>query len=350
MLAVAAGFSPLDDQLQLRDPHRSEGVLSQALWLSGLVEFARVEEILARIGGIELSRTSVWRCAQQWGSRMAEVLATEQAHANQLPVLGEPPQHSTVKTRRMGVAMDGTMIPIRQEGWKELKVGSVFEVALVPSVDDQTKEMVELAHAVNNSYVAHLGGPDIMGEMTWAEAHRRGWEQANDTLAIGDGAPWIWNQVALHFGTSYQLIDWYHAKEHLADAGRLLKGNDTPAFRRWFNSRETQLYQGHAAAIASELNGAAANQPADKAEKLQREAAYFHVNQHRMNYLEMREDEWTIGSGMVESAGKQFKRRFCGPGMHWSRAGAEHMLPIRCAILSDRFDALWNKTYLLPLN
>lgn len=334
----------------MRDPQRSEGVLCQALWLSGLVEYERVEEILARIGGIALSRTSVWRCVQQWGGRMAEVLAAEQAQANQLPAPGEAPLRRDANTLRMGVSMDGTMVPIRKEGWKELKVGSVFEVALMPSVDSQTGERVELAHAVNNSYVAYLGGPDVMGEMTWAEARRRGWDWASDTLAIGDGAPWIWNQVALHFGTSHQVVDWYHAKEHLADAGRLLKGDDTAAFRRWFNSRETQLYQGHAAAIAIELNGAAANYSAEKAEKLQREASYFHVNQHRMNYLEMREDEWTIGSGMVESAGKQFKRRFCGPGMHWSRAGAEHMLPIRCAILSNRFDALWSKTYLMPLN
>jgi hypothetical protein len=52
---------------------------------------------------------------------------------------------------------------------------------------------------------------------------------------------------------------------------------------------------------------------------LEREAGYFHDNQRRMNYLEMREAEWPIASGMVESSAKQFKARFCGPGMRWSR-------------------------------
>lgn len=345
MLAATAGFFPLDRQLEVQDPHRSEGVLREAVWLSGLVEFALVEEILARIGGIHFSASSVWRSEQTWGQRLATVVAAEQAEANRLPELDEPPLPQASQRQRLGVALDGTMVPIRQEGWKELKVGTVFEVAVLPQVDEATGEIVELAHAVNNSYVAHLGGPEALGELLWSEARRRGWESAADTQALGDGATWIWNQVALHFGDSRQLVDWYHGKEHLANAARLLKGEDTPAQRRWLNSRETQLYQGHAAAIADELTAAAETQPPSQAEPLRREAAYFHSNQQRMNYLEMREEEWPIGSGMVESAGKQFKHRFCGPGMRWSRTGAENLIPIRCAILSHRFDQLWERAY-----
>ncbi len=83
---------------------------------------------------------------------------------------------------------------------------------------------------------------------------------------------------------------------------------------------------------------------------LLREAGYFRDNQRRMNYLELREEEWPIGSGMVESGGKQFKARFCGPGMRWSRQGAENLLPVRAAILSQRFDELWTRIYNAPPN
>lgn len=107
------------------------------------------------------------------------------------------------------------------------------------------------------------------------------------------------------------------------------------------------MYQGHAARIAEELEQAAVQQ-LERAVELRREAGYFRDNQHRMNYLEMREEEWPIGSGMVESGGKQYKARFCGPGMRWSRAGAERLLPIRSAILSKRFDELWPKVYNAP--
>jgi len=75
---------------------------------------------------------------------------------------------------------------------------------------------------------------------------------------------------------------------------------------------------------------------------------YFEKNKRRMNYLELRADGWVIGSGMVESGGKQFKSRFCGSGMRWSRSGAKHLLPIRTAILSQRFDQLWQKAYYSP--
>jgi hypothetical protein len=247
----------------------------------------------------------------------------------------------------MGVAMDGASMHIRTEGWKDVKIGVIFDVAVRPSTDRVTGEVVDLAHAVNNSYVAHLGGPEIVGELTWTEARRRGWEQAQATVVIGDGAPWIWNQAALHFGQSQQVVDWYHAKQHLVDAARLLKQEGTTAYQRWLNSRETLLYQGHAAKIANELDKAARKGAANAA-ALSTAAGYFRTNQLRMNYLEMREEEWPIGSGMVESGAKQFKARFAGPGMRWSRNGAENLLPIRAAVLSARFNQMWAAAQNLP--
>jgi len=64
----------------------------------------------------------------------------------------------------------------------------------------------------------------------------------------------------------------------------------------------------------------------------------------------MREEDWLIGSGSVESAAKQYKARFAGPGMHWNRAGAERLLPVRSAIMSGRFDERWRQAYNSPPN
>jgi hypothetical protein len=93
----------------------------------------------------------------------------------------------------------------------------------------------------------------------------------------------------------------------------------------------------------------AQDQPAI-AEALRKEAGYFRKNQRRMQHQEMREDGWAIGSGMVESAAKQFRARFAGPGMRWSRSGAEHLIPVRAAIISRRFEELWREAYNSPLN
>jgi hypothetical protein len=310
-------------------------------YLSGAASSYRlVGEILQRIGQIRISESSVWRCAQEMGSRFQAVEAQERARASALPEAWDPPSRAEVSDQRMGVAMDGAMVHIRDEGWKEVKLGVVFDVAMQPTQDKASGERVDLAHAVNNRYTAHLGDAAGVGEKTWALARRCGWEQAQDTVVLGDGADWIWNQAALHFGRSHQLLDWYHAKGHLVAAACLLKVEGTRSFTRWLNNRETRLYQGHALRIGQELEKAAGQDTA-KADKLLTAAGYFRNHHLRMNYIEMREGNWPIGSGVVESGAKQFKARFSGPGMRWSRTGAENLLPIRAAVLSTRFDQMW---------
>jgi hypothetical protein len=347
---VKAGFSPLDQQLALWDGGWSEGVARLSVWLGGLAaSYRQAETILRQVGGIAISRGSIWQRVQKWGAELQALTEAERQRAQALPEQWTPPSRAEVGDQRMGVALDGTLIHIRDEGWKEVKVGAVFEVGVTSGQDAQSGEWVAVGRAVQTSYVAHLGGPEVVGELVWTEARRRGWEQAQDTLVLGDGAPWIWHQASLHFPTSAQLVDWYHALEHLAVAGQALKGANALAYQRWFTSRATRLYQGQAAALAAEFSAAAQTQPAQAAVLL-REAGYFREHQRRMNYLEIREGLWPIGSGMVESGGKQFKARFCGPGMRWSRPGAEQMLVVRAAILSEQFDEQWRRIYNAPLN
>lgn len=341
------GFFPLQSQLEQHDAGWSEGIARQAVWLSGLVPFAQAETILQEIGQVNISRCSVWRRSEMWGERFKAEEATEQAQANALPERWQPPSRAVEPDRRMGVAMDGMMVHVRQEGWKELKVGAVFDIEVRLGQDEQTREPVLMAHATHNTYAAHLGGSEVFGELLFAEARRRGWEQAQDTQVVADGAEWIWNQADLHFGASWQLVDWYHAKQHLANAAKLCKGEGTPAFQRWFNSQETALYQGHAARIAGELERAADELPS-VADDLRREAGYFRAHQKRMNYLEMREEEFVIGSGMVEGGAKQYQARLCGPGMRWSRQHLENLIPIRTTILSGRFPDVWQRVYNSP--
>jgi hypothetical protein len=335
--------------LSLRAKHWSEGLLKLMVWLSGMVDYRTAEEILAKVGQITVSDSSVRRQAQIWGQSFQSIAEAERIRANVLPGRWGTPLRDTNVKGRMGAAIDGSMIYILGEGWKELKIGCVFDVEVRPTLDAETGDRVELAHAVNNSYVAHLGGPEILGQMAWAEASRRGWEQAADTEILGDAAPWIWNVAAEHFYDSHQIVDWYHATEHLSAAARLLKEEETLAAKRWFNAQKTALFEGHAVRLAQELMAAAADRPT-VAEALHREAKYFLKNQRRMNYQEMREDGWAIGSGMVESAAKQFKARFTGPGMRWSRPGAERLIPVRAAIMSRRFDEIWRAAYNSPQN
>jgi hypothetical protein len=345
---VGQGFFPLDQQLKVEGQQQSERVSKLSVWLSGLVPFERAAEILEQVGRIETSRGSVWQRASTWGSRFQAEEKKAQNMAAEVDWRSGIGMGKTEEAKRMGVSMDGGMIHIRDEGWKETKIGCVFEVGKEIVMDEQTREEVEVGCAKHNTYVAHLGEPGIFGQKVWAEAKRRGWMNAADTQVVGDGAVWIWNLAAEHFYDSQQVVDWYHGKEHLAHAAELLHGEGTLAMQRWLKEEETSLFQGHADEIAHRIRQRAQGKPVQEA--LSREAGYFEHNQHRMDYLEMRIQGWVIGSGMVESGAKQFKARLAGPGMHWSRTGAERLLAIRSAILSDRFDQIWHSAYISPQN
>lgn len=349
MSNVGRVFFPLDEQLELWEHHWSEGVVKYAVWLSGLVTFAEAARILNTIGAIPISASSIWRRVAVWGPQCQALEATQRAASLAAPTREELTQTDTPDDRDLGAAMDGAMVHIREEGWKELKVGCVFAIQQQPTRDKHTGEIRELAHAVANTYVAHLGGPTVFGEALWAEARRRHWMQAPETVVLGDGATWIWNLTADKFFTSRQVVDWYHAKLHLTQAATALHGEGTAAARRWVHRQEIPLLQGHAERLARTLRQLA-QKHAHCAEALRREAGYFQDNYRRMQYLALREEGFPIGSGMVESACKQFRARLAGSGMRWSRAGLERLLPIRAAIMSQRFDELWQKVYHLPRN
>lgn len=309
--------------------------------------------MLQHLAGIPISDSSIWRRVKVWGGQFQALETRQRLEANAAPARGVPVAGEVRDQPRMGMAMDGVMIPIRheEERYRELKAACAFQIELRATRDPHTGEMQDLAHAVNNTYAAHLGGPEVFGQLAWSEAKRRHWPRAKDTIVLCDGAPWLWNVAKEHFFDSLQAVDWYHATEHLAKVARLMLGEGTPQARQWLKEQEARLLQGQAEYIAEDLRQLAQSKRGRRvAADLGREAGYFETNHRRMQYLELREAGFPIGSGMVESAGKQYRARFCGPGMSWSRTGAERLIPVRSAVMGRRFDELWQAAYNLPLN
>jgi hypothetical protein len=334
------GLFPLDEQLQVHEGSCSAEVAKLSVWLCGQVTTENAETILEKLGGIVFSDSSIWRRVQTWGAKLQAQDTFERAAANALPPQGSVTPPAKTLPKEMGVGMDGVLISLRKEGFKELKVGNVFEITHCRETDAESGEVIENAHAIHPSYTAVLGGPEAFGQAVWAEACRREFPHARDNLVIGDGAVWIWNLTQEHFGSSRQVVDWYHATEHLHHAAHLIWGEGSAEALRWAKKMETPLYQGQAWQVAERIRDLATAHP-HAAKALQAEAGYFENNRRRMQYLELREDGFPIGSGMVESGCKQYRARFNGAGMRWSRPGAEHLIPIRTAILSGRFDERW---------
>jgi hypothetical protein len=137
-LAATAGFFPLDDQLALWDGHWSEAVARDAVWLGGVApSYATAAAILQRIGLANIPAASIWRRVQVWEEQFKALADATCAQANALPAKWEPPSRGAVADQRMGVAMDGAMIYILQEDWTELRVGTVFEIAVWPTKDER---------------------------------------------------------------------------------------------------------------------------------------------------------------------------------------------------------------------
>lgn len=339
------GFFPLDQQLKLWEKNWSEGLAKEAVWLSGVVDsFAEAEQVLSRIGHVAMSDSTVWRRVERWGEQFKRWDQARQDQALAMPKRGQVIAGQARRPGRMGLAMDGAMVHILGEGWKELKVGCVYEIEPQAVFDPESQEWVEMGHAVHNRYVAHLGSPELFGRLLWAEAQSRGWEGVYDTQVVGDGARWIWHLTQEHFYDSCQTVDWYHAADHLHAAAHLYRPDSPIAAQRWYKTAETTLFQGHADRIAHMLAQEAVGN-SQRAQDLRTEAQFFENNKRRMQYLEFREEGYLLGSGPVESGAKQFKARFTGPGMRWSRAGLERLLPVRAAILSSQFDHLWPSLY-----
>jgi hypothetical protein len=320
-----------------------------AVWLDALVTFEHTESVLAQVGHLMLSDSTAWRQAQACGEQAQALDTVRRAAAAAVPDRQQSVPGETPSSDRLAVAMDGGMLNVRGEGWKELKVGGIGRIVLQPARDSETGDVLELARTVDNSYVAHLGGPAVFGQQVWVEAKARRWGQAAETVVLGDGAPWIWNLAGEHFYDSVQIVDWYHAKQHLSQAANLLHGEDTPAAKQWLKEQATTLFEGHAERVADHIARHAKGKR-QAAKQLRAHAGYFRDNQRRMQYLEHREADYPIGSGLAESGCKQFRTRFVGSGMRWSRAGAEHLLPVRAAIMSHRFDAFWASLQAPPLN
>lgn len=317
-------------------------------WLDGQLTFERACEVLSELSGVTVSASSNWRIAQHWGSELQAVLTAEEsamkAQAREWSTPGGPPDPE----QRMGVALDGAMMHIREEGWKEFKVGAVFDVERREQQDPQTGDWETYGHAVHASYVAHLGGPETFGWQVWTEAQRRGWARACATQMLGDGAAWIWNLHQEHFHTSIAVVDWYHAMEHLGEAVQALYPEGGPKATQWHNAGERTLFQGHAERLARDLEASAAQEKdAERAATLRSAAGYFRNNRDRMQYQDYRIEQWPIGSGVVESEAKQLKARVTGSGMRWCREGAHNILAICSAALTsrERFDQLWTAAY-----
>jgi hypothetical protein len=325
--ACERGWSPTDRTLGIDQGRLSLGVQA---WLGDLAAgqtFRETVGLLRELTGLVVSAETVRRLTEDRGTAQAEAqsataAAVQERHAPVEPV--------TLPDGDLTIEVDGVMVRY-VDGWHEVKLGVVGGVR---------------AGALSaKSYVAARADPATFGPLLVAEAARRGaldivdrdvTDLASPALArlrpvtvIADGAPWIWNLAAEHFGDRTEIVDLFHVAEHLWAVAQALEPADARAQAAWAQARVAELRDQGPGPVQAALRQA--HPRTDEAREVVRRArGYVATNAGRMDYPSYRAQGLPLGSGAVESSAKSVVQlRMKRPGMRWSDRGARAILTLR---------------------
>jgi hypothetical protein len=252
--------------------------------------------------------------------------------------------------------MDGVQIPVvaaeaegrvgRIEGQRartrECKLGAVFTQTTVDP------EGWPIRDPDTTTYVGAVETAEEFGFRLYTEAWNRGWEWATTKIVIGDGAVWIWHLADQHFPGAVQIVDLYHARQHLWEIAALLHPHDPAAKKLWLTPLKDLLDAGAIKPLVEGLRAIAAECAASQpslAAKILNEADYFTTNAHRMRYPEFRQKGFFVGSGVIEAGCKSVVGvRLKQSGMFWTVRGANAIIALRCCRFNGRFEDHWEQS------
>lgn len=312
-------------------------MISQALRMGAEIpSFRRAAQLFSELTQVALSKSTLQRLSQEYGG-MVDAERTEEAAA----MVRVPSREDEINWRdvpepdspMMNVSSDGAMIHLRDEGWKEVK--TVVISAVKATIDDETGAMdVQMS---NHSYRAGLWEAKDFANQLWAESCQRGLEKAKQVTSVNDGALWIWSIVWMCFARCIQILDWWHAVQYLWTIAGVALGDDQAAAHTWVDTQKRCLAQSNLRQVMRNTRRLfPRTQPLP--DPVLKSLTYLFRNRWRMCYREFRAAGCPIGSGTVESACKLVvQQRMKQAGMRWSRDGAQAMLALRSALLSDRW-------------
>jgi hypothetical protein len=293
--------------------------------------------------GVNISSAALHALAQRLGHR-AEA-ARESRLAN-IPPEREPERAAT----KLAVLMlDGWQVRQRGPGWGKKKTQK-------PRVEwHEWKTGVYYRHEQSGQtaggrgvltqkvVIGWQGEPLEFGRRLHWEGLREGLGRAKAKLVVADGAPWIWNVVEDRWSGATEVLDFYHATQHLWELARALYPYDPAATAQWVEPRRHQLRHGRHKQILREIAELKAPR-GERGKIVRREQNYFATNAQRMNYQTIHKRGWPIGSGPVESACLQRQCRFKRPGQFWTALGMRHLGALTEARHNHHWDELWVAT------
>lgn len=340
------GQFPADSELDIVDTESSPGVRRMQALVGQQAPFDHGREQMKVLAGLEVTTKAVERTAEAIGGDIVQKQQQEIQRAVQLDlpmVIGEP-------VPILYVQMDGTGVPVvkketegrkgKMEGQpartREAKLGCVF----TQTAWDQ--KGYPIRDPDSTTYTGAIETAEEFGKRLYLEAWKRGWSRAETKVVMGDGAEWIWNLAEQHFPGAVQIVDLYHARQHLWELVRKLFPNDEVRQRSWIRIHQKRLLdKGKIEKLVAAIRSIPST-VADVAEKIRMEADYFERNAERMRYPKFRRLHLFVGSGVIEAGCKTvIGSRLKQSGMFWTRRGANAILALRCCHLNGRFEDYW---------
>jgi hypothetical protein len=339
------GQFPVDRELDIEGCDCSPAVRRMQALVGQDSPFDTGKEQLKMLAGLEVTAKSVERTAEAIGADIAQTEQQEVRKIVQLDlpiVVGEP-------IPILYVQMDGTGVPVvrkETEGRKgktdgqpahtrEAKLGCVF------TQTTWDNEGFAIRDPDSTTYTAAIETAEQFGKRLYREAWNRGWSRAVKKVVIGDGAEWIWNLADVHFPGAVQIVDLYHARQHLWDLARSLHPNDPVKQEGWVKVHQQRLDEGKIDQLVVSLRSIGSTN-AEVQKKIRTEADYFERNAERLRYPEFRRQHLFVGSGVVEAACRTvIGARLKQSGMFWTVRGANAILALRCCLLNGRFEDYW---------
>ena len=341
------GQFPADVALDIDKTDFSPGVRRMLAAVGGVAPFAQGRDQIQLLAGLEVTAKTVARTAESIGKdiEIRQQKDIQSAKQLRLPAVAGPPipclyiqmggtQVFVVKTETEGRASRTPGQPART---RECKLGAVFTQT---TVDDQGRP---LRDDDSTTYVGAIETAEEFGLRIYTEAWNRGWDRATIRVVMGDGSHWIWNLADQHFPGALQIVDLYHAREHLWDLARKLHPADAAAQQRWLMRKLDGLENGKIEKLATALRKLAdGEQNPELGRAIRIEAEYFDSNSDRMRYPEFRKQNLFVGSGVIEAGCKTvIGSRLKQSGMFWTVRGANAIIALRCCLLNGELEDYW---------
>ena len=337
------GILPKDEDLDIVDNSFSPGVRRMMGRVGGKEAFDEGRRDLEELAGVVVKTKAVERVSEAIGQQI------ERANQKQREAALSGKLESLDAAAKLYIAIDGTGVPVvphEAEGRKgkdetgraktrEAKLGCVFTQT---GVDDEGRPERD-EHST--TYVGAIETAGEFGPRIYTEAVRRGLRRAQRRIVLGDGALWIWNIADEHFPDATQIVDLYHARQHLADLGKTVYGSASTKAKDWAAGRIELLDAGNIEAVLTALKRLRPRDPAVQ-EDIRKAMTYFQTNAERMRYAKFRGESLFVGSGVVEAGCKTvIGHRLKQSGMRWTVRGANAIIALRCNQLSHRWEEFW---------